>query len=120
MSEKDFQQQILDLARVYRWRSYHTHDSRHSAAGFPDLVLVRGPELLFAELKTETGKVSDAQADWIADLERVASSVQTIRDRLNNWTPGNDTGACVEVFVWRPSDWDAINTRLAHRAGVRG
>lgn len=90
--EHAFQQQVEGLARVYRWRRYHTHDSRRSNAGFPDLVLVRGPELLFVELKTRTGRVRPEQHDWLDALRAV---------------PG------IEVYLWRPDDWDALHQRLA-------
>lgn len=38
--EKVFQAQVLDLAHLSGWLCYHTHNSRRSAPGFPDLVLV--------------------------------------------------------------------------------
>ena len=41
-TEKQFQQSVVEVARTLKWRVYHTHDSRRSAAGFPDLVLTRG------------------------------------------------------------------------------
>jgi hypothetical protein len=82
---------VLDLAALCRWKCYHTHDSRHSAAGFPDLCLCRPPRLIFAELKSDKGQLSSEQMNWIHQLERV---------------PG------ISVFVWRPSDWDAIVAAL--------
>ena len=42
-SERAFQTAVLELAQVTGWRSYHPHDSRRSAAGYPDLTLVRAP-----------------------------------------------------------------------------
>jgi len=87
VSERDFAVTVLDLARVYRWRIYHTYLSIRSNPGFPDLVLVRAPRVVFAELKTERGKVSTAQCDW-HDVLRVC--------------PG------VECYIWRPADWDQI------------
>lgn len=100
-SEAAFQQQIEQLARLYSWKVFHAPDNRPSGRtgrvqrvtpGFPDLTLVRGEELIFAELKTETGRVRPEQTEWLAALENV---------------PG------VETFVWRPSDFDAINRRLS-------
>lgn len=85
-TEKSFQADVLEAARLLGWRAYHTHDSRHSESGFPDLVLVRRPRVIFAELKSERGAVSDDQQAWIDDLK---ASRQ-------------------EVYVWRPSDWDAL------------
>jgi hypothetical protein len=92
LTERQFQAQVVGLAKFYGWREYHTHDSRRSQPGFPDLVLVRGEELIFAELKTEKGRVRPEQVEWMAVLEQV---------------PG------VDVFLWRPSDFDGLHGRLA-------
>ena len=90
LPEKAWQQQVVELAELYRWRVYHTYDSRRSHAGWPDLVLVRPPELLVVELKTDTGRLRPAQRDWLDDL-----------------------AACgVEVAVWRPRDFEAVHDRL--------
>lgn len=86
VTEKQLQDAVLEHARLAGWLVYHTFDSRRSTHGFPDLVLVRPPRLIFVELKTETGKASDAQTLW---LDRLA---------------GCDD-AC-EVYLWRPSDLD--------------
>jgi len=88
MSEKELQRAVLALAAVYGYRAYHTHDSRRSHKGFPDLTLVGRGRVIFAELKSQGGKVSPDQADWLADLQRV--------------------GGTVRAYVWRPSDLDAI------------
>lgn len=86
LTEKAWQSQVLTLARVYGWRSYHVFDSRRSVPGFPDLVLVRRPRVIFAELKTDRGRLTDEQRGWLADL-----------------------GDCpVESYVWRPRDADRI------------
>lgn len=95
MSEKDFQQLVVDLATVRRWSVYHTFDSRHSAAGFPDLVLIRPPRLVFVELKREAGTPTLPQQAWQKALAQVADL--------------NDT---VEVHLWRPSDWPSIQELL--------
>lgn len=81
MSEAQFQSHVVALAHRLGWLVYHTHDSRRSEPGFPDLVLVRG-RTLFRELKTSSGVLSKAQRVW---LDRLESS-------------GSDAG------VWRPAD----------------
>jgi len=90
-SEKEFQGQVLRLARLCGWRVYHTFDSRRSAPGFPDLVMARPPVVMFAELKTETGRVRPEQRDWLEALR------------------GSEG---VEVRLWRPSDWPEIEEAL--------
>jgi hypothetical protein len=87
VTERDLTSYVRDVARSFGWLRYHTWISKHSAAGFPDEVLVRPPRIVFAELKSERGRLTEAQTDWLDVLRQV---------------PG------VEVFVWRPSDMDAI------------
>ena len=85
LTEKAWQSQVLDLAKLFGWRYYHTFDSRRSVAGFPDLALFRPGRFLLVELKAEKGKLSPSQENMIADLR----------------------AARVEVHVFRPSDFDA-------------
>jgi hypothetical protein len=93
ITEKEWQAQVLDLARLCGWRhGYHTFDSRRSASGFPDLVLVR-ERVVFAELKSETGKLSAAQVAWLEALE----------------------AAGAEAYLWRPSDLVDVMQTLRRR-----
>ncbi len=94
VSEKSLQSQILQLARLAGWRAYHTFDSRRSAKGFPDLVLVRPPVVLFAELKSEDGKLRPEQREWLEALSRCEG---------------------VEARLWRPSDFGEIERMLCKR-----
>jgi hypothetical protein len=84
-------QAVRELARLYGWMEYHTHDSRRSTSGFPDLVLLRPPRLIFAELKTPKGRVTPEQEVWLQALARVPD---------------------MEVFCWRPHDWPFIEAVL--------
>ena len=90
-SEKQFQAQVVELARYSGFLVYHTFDSRRSAGGFPDLVLVKPPRLIFAELKSEGGKLRPEQQKWLDAL-----------------------GGCesIEVRLWRPSEWEEIERML--------
>ena len=89
ISEADFQRQVLDLADLFGWTTYHTYDSRRSRQGFPDLVMVKRGRLIFAEIKSEKGRLSDEQEIWQGKLAEVEF-----------YSRGN-----VTVRVWRPSDW---------------
>ena len=102
MKEGEFQQQVEDLAKLFKWRFYHTHDSRRSEPGFPDLVMVRESRLIFAELKTDakSSQPTAAQTEWLLALRVVAEYAQLARD--------DPSLRPIEVFVWRPSDWDGI------------
>ena len=83
MTEAELQAHVILAATTLGWRHYHTHRSDRSPAGFPDLVLVRRGVVVFAELKRQTGRVSPAQREWLADLKA---------------TPN-------PTYVWRPGDW---------------
>ena len=99
-TERDFQKQVVALANLAGWRTYHTHDSRRSNPGFPDLVLVHRSQgrLIFAELKAQKGKLRTEQAEWLSDLWQITEG--------REWA---------EVYVWRPSDWASIEATLTKR-----
>ena len=87
ISERDFERQVKDCAKLFSWLYYHTHRSQFSPAGFPDCVLARGSEpVIYAELKAEKGKLSEPQREWLLALVRAGE----------------------RVFVWRPSNLDQI------------
>ena len=92
LTERSWMALVVQLAQLRGWRCFHTHDSRRSAAGFPDLVLVRADRLLVAELKTAHARTTIAQDRWLAALGDVP---------------------CVEVHVWRPSDFEEVRDALA-------
>lgn len=91
-TEGSFQGQVEHAARQQGWKAYHTQYSIRSEAGFPDLVLVRPPRLIFAELKSlhPRSKLSAAQRSWLEAL----------------------AGCAVEVYLWTPRDWSTIHELL--------
>ena len=72
--EADFQAQVVKLALVLGWKVYHTHDSRRSHEGFPDLILIRRSRLIVAELKTRKEKTTDEQRQWLAAFSGIERS----------------------------------------------
>lgn len=88
MTEKQFQQDVLDLATKLGYSHYHTFNSRRSDPGFPDLVLCHRDKarILFVECKLDDTKTTPAQDHWHDTLA---------------WCDQ-------EVYVWRPKDWDEI------------
>lgn len=91
-SEAAFQQKIVNLARFNGWRVYHPPDNRPSGrtgrvqdvvAGFPDLTLVRGTVLVFAELKAKAGRISPAQQEWLDALAETGTPTYL-------WKAGNE------------------------------
>ena len=94
LTEKEFSQQVVDLAFITGWHVHRTWTSIHSPAGWPDLVLCRPPRLIIAELKAEGKKLTPDQADWLECLRRV---------------PG------IEVACWWPSYWEIIVATLKRK-----
>jgi hypothetical protein len=77
MSEEEFTAWTIDLFRSQGWLVHHDRPARTSQgwrtaiqgdAGFPDIVAVRRGSILFAELKTENGRVSAEQQRWLKAL----------------------------------------------------
>lgn len=87
VSEDAFQRQVEAQLTGWNWLLYHTRFSWKSQAGFPDLVAVRPPRVVFVELKRFGGKLSASQERW--------------RDALR---------ACptVEWHCFTPEDWETI------------
>ena len=83
MTEEQLSKAVHDCALVFGWKCYHTYDSRRSQPGFPDWVMVRD-RVLFVELKSETGRLSIPQQDWLFALGE----------------------ANAERYVWFPYHWE--------------
>lgn len=104
ISEAEFLTQIKALAYLNHWSCHHSQPSltrrgqyiTTGSAGFPDLVLAHEQRgLIFAELKTEKGKASVTQLNWIRTLSPHA-----------------------ECYLWRPSMLPAIALRLSQSVCV--
>lgn len=101
VSESAFLEQVIDLARLYRFRVAHFRPAwtgrgwrtpvQGDGAGFPDLVLVGRGRVIVAELKRETKRATDEQLAWLAAFA--------------------DAG--VSAFVWTPGQFDEIVRELS-------
>ena len=84
---------VLDLAKVYGWRTLHIRPARTDKGwrspvqgdgkGFPDLLLLKGDDLIVAELKGDRFRITADQVAWMDAFEPIATL----------------------VTVWRPIDW---------------
>lgn len=85
MSERTLQTKVEQIAREFGWLFYHTHDSRRSQAGFPDVVFLhpKTGRLIVRELKDMRRKPTTEQTAWL-DAFKLA---------------GIDAG------IWRPIDY---------------
>lgn len=69
MTEAEFGEQVRALVKMCPdLLSYHTFSSKRSAPGFPDWVICGPRGVIFRELKTDKGRLSPAQKEWIAML----------------------------------------------------
>ena len=83
MSERALQYAVIECAQRLGWLVYHPYDSRKSEPGYPDLTLVGQRGLLFAELKSATGRLTGAQRMWHLAFDLAGA----------------------RIVVWRPADW---------------
>lgn len=125
ISEKAFQAQVTGLAQLLGWYWLHVSHSpqvkggvvtRYTTPttgplgkGWFDLVLTREKRLIFAELKSETGKVSPEQA-------RVHEVFRPLVVNRYSFSPGLGFNVLalpqIEMFVWKPSDIEEIERIL--------
>ena len=88
VSEAELLRDVIKLARMCGYRVHHCRPAQIRSGrwvtpiqgdpGFPDLVLAKRDDILFAELKVDSGKLTEAQQDW----HHVTDSI-----------------------IWRPKDW---------------
>lgn len=94
MTERELQDAVLELAALMGWKIHHDRPARRKDGswttaiegdpGFPDLILVRTSRMVAAELKSENGKPTGHQRNWLDHFIAVP---------------------CVEVHLWRPEHW---------------
>ena len=112
IGEREFLSQVIWLAHAFSWKCAHFRPARvlkngmetwrtavsADGAGFPDLIMIRPPRLVFAELKSEKGKTTLEQDAWLKNLKSCHIFVDL--DGKNNaiFLP--------EVYLWRPKDME--------------
>ena len=101
VKEADFQKIVINMAKMHGWLVHHPLPSMNKRGiwathelgdhGFPDLVLAHpSGRVIFAELKSDKGKISPLQSRWITTLQQGAV-----------------------VWVWRPADINWISQYLS-------
>ena len=92
VSEKAFMTAVIRLAKEHAWLVYHTHDSRKSFPGYPDLTLAKpGKPVIFSELKVPGGALTLQQHAWLEALTLAEGK---------------------EVHLGQPEHWALIEARL--------
>ena len=93
ISESVFTTQVIQMARVFKWRVAHFRPAmtkrgrwvtavQGDGAGFPDLIMLRHNRRIMAELKAAKGRTTPEQVTWLAAAK----------------------DADFEVYIWRPKD----------------
>jgi hypothetical protein len=101
VTEEDFQAQVVAAAHLFGWHHLHVRRTigrgkkwvtATNVKGWPDLFLwhEKWERAVAAELKSERGVASPEQLECLASL----------------------AAAGIETYVWRPSDWDALEAVL--------
>lgn len=95
MTERQLMDGLISAARRLNLLVYHTHMSRHSEAGFPDLCIVGNGRIAFMECKGPKGKLSEPQRTWIIQLQAAGIDAFAVYpadydmaiDYLQGWAP---------------------------------
>lgn len=114
MTEAQLQAAILGtprapgLADTLGWLGYHTHDSRRSREGFPDLVLVHplAGRMIVAELKRQKrSNPTPAQVEWLNGINAVSDAIASdlVRVAGGSWL-AEESPTRVIAVLWRPRD----------------
>ncbi|WP_107661249.1 PDDEXK family nuclease [Nocardia suismassiliense] len=99
-TEKEFQERVMDLAKLQGWLVVHIRPAYRQSgkvstpytgdSGLPDLILARAGVVLLVELKSEKGKPTAEQLRWLK-------------------------AAGPNGYLWRPSDWATIQDVLGRK-----
>lgn len=82
--EKDFQAEVVKVARLFGYLCHHQYDARKSEPGVPDLLIVGHGRCIHAELKRQGGRYTPAQRMWLAALLGAPCEVYTFVDGVND------------------------------------
>lgn len=104
MSERELQEAVIDMAHVFGWKVAHFRPAQNSRGdwrtpvaadgkGFPDLVMVSAHAIFFIELKSEKGRLTPEQRDWLDRLSH----------KNHDWDWNE--GCTLNTMVWKPDHW---------------
>ena len=115
MTESQLQKSVIELAELLGYLVYHVSNVKGqlrntTSVGFPDLCMVhrRTGAVVFAELKSDKGVLTERQLEWSAALSKCGG----VSDVRLHWDP-------VKYVVWRPEYWHdgTIERSLTDSAG---
>ena len=78
ISEVAFQRQVMEILKLHRWKVVHIpavavvrrgriqHTTTYQGdSGLPDLIIARDQRTWLVELKSDSGRLSDGQREWL-------------------------------------------------------
>ena len=112
-AEADFQKTVVEFAEILGWRTFHAarikgHLRTPTSTGFPDLVFAKNGVVLFAELKTDKGRVTtrsncvDASDAW-RDL--ATEALGRDREVAERWASLPDRADSEDAAMNSVLDW---------------
>ncbi|CAB4894535.1 unannotated protein [freshwater metagenome] len=123
--EAGWQMQVVQLATLGGWTIAHMPDNRPGrrtgrpqavvgdTAGFPDLIMLRGVEMLAVELKTNSGRLRPGQQEWLDRFDQMGQALADIIGVACGHLGIDERSApTIESYLWRPKDVDDVVERL--------
>ncbi len=84
------------MAEEHGWVFIHHFNSLGTTPGWPDVVLIHPPDMLFVELKVPPNGATKAQLDMLAKIRQCGG----------------------RTYLWTPDDWPEIKRVLAAKPVV--
>lgn len=85
--ETQVQDQIIRVVRTLGYLVYHTHDSRRSEKGFPDICIVGFDKLIFIEFKAGKNTATKEQQQWLDELNNAGVDARLYH--VDTWKSGD-------------------------------
>lgn len=113
LTEKAWAKQVIDLAEMLGYKHWRTWNSLHSPKGWPDLALARPCNCTYREVLNHNSSsltrihVHGCRIRFLlAELKTDAKASKLTPDQEESIEWLQRSG--VEVYVWRPRDFDEI------------
>ena len=117
MNEADFERAVVDLAHLWDWKVAGFRPARtkqgwrtavkYDGAGYPDLTMCQPKRrlIIFAELKSDKGYLSDEQIVWRETITQ--SAWETADVRYYNWKPADadEIARLLSAGRIKPGQW---------------
>lgn len=114
IGRRGWQQEITDTFRRAGFTFiYHTHDSRHSPAGFPDTIILEAARIIVIEAKVGDNKASPLQIGWLKEFARTGALTFCLWPRHRSTLQALADGAWVDnpaifgrLYVYDKRGWN--------------